>query len=130
MKIVISAEGSGLKAQASPIFGRCPVYAFIDTDTMAIESVSNPAQNAAGGAGIQAAQFVVSKGVEAVLAGNVGPNAAEVLDAAGIQVWLIRDTTVESAAHDFIAGKLPKALELRVASPANSQASAVPPTSS
>ena len=109
MKIVVSSQAPGLGAKASPIFGRCPVYVFVDTETMGAESVPNPAQNAAGGAGIQAAQFAVSKGVEAVLTGNVGPNASNVLEAAGIELYLVGDVTVEEAVKAFIAGQLTKA---------------------
>ena len=108
MKIVVSSEGPGLKSAVSPIFGRCPVYVFIDTNTMAVEPIPNPAQNAPGGAGIQAAQFVVSKGVKAVLTGNVGPNANDVLSASGIDVYMVKGGTVEKTVADFMAGKLPK----------------------
>ena len=109
MRVVVSSQGSGLGAKASPIFGRCAVYVFVDTETMEAESVPNPAQNAAGGAGIQAAQFVVSKGVGAVLTGNVGPNASNVLTAAGIDFYFVGDMTVEEAVKAFVAGQLTKA---------------------
>ena len=109
MRVVVSAEGSGMGAQASPIFGRCPVYVFVDTDTMAVESVPNPAQNTPGGAGIEAAQFVVSRGIQAVLAGNVGPNAAGALAAAGVAVYLVRDLTVEKAVQALASGDLTRA---------------------
>lgn len=49
MKIVVSADGPDLDAPASPVFGRCPMYVFVDTDSMASEDVENPAINAAGG---------------------------------------------------------------------------------
>ncbi|MFX0121789.1 MAG: NifB/NifX family molybdenum-iron cluster-binding protein, partial [Candidatus Hodarchaeota archaeon] len=65
MKVVVSAMGEDLNAEVSPIFGRCPMYIFVDTETMEFEAVPNPAMSASGGAGIQAAQFVVSKGVQA-----------------------------------------------------------------
>jgi len=116
MKIVVSSEASGLNAKASPIFGRCPVYVFVDTETMEVESVQNPAQNAAGGAGIQAAQFVVSKDVQAALAGNIGPNASNVLTAAGIDLYLVGDVTVEQAVKAFVAGELTTASGASLAS--------------
>jgi len=53
MRIVVSANGADLDAAASPVFGRCPTYVFVDTETMVFEAVDNPAMNAAGGAGIQ-----------------------------------------------------------------------------
>ena len=130
MKIVVSSEGPGLAAKVSSRFGRCPVYVFIDTDTKAVESVSNPAQNAAGGAGVQAAQYVASKGVQAALTGNVGPNANDVLSAAGIEVFIIGETTVGQAVKDFGAGKLPRASGATVASHAGTRAGTASPAAS
>ena len=106
MKIVISANGLDLDAPASPIFGRCRAYVFVDSESMTAEGVENPAQNAAGGAGIQAAQFVVDEGAEAVITGNVGPNAFNVIQAAGVPIYLFTGGTVRHAVEAFKAGKL------------------------
>lgn len=51
MKIAVSATGNGLDAPFSPLFGRCPVFAVVDTETMAFENIPNQAMAAAGGAG-------------------------------------------------------------------------------
>jgi predicted Fe-Mo cluster-binding NifX family protein len=53
---------------------------------MQFESLENSSAMAAGGAGISTGQMIASKGVEAVLTGNCGPNAYQVLLAAGVQV--------------------------------------------
>jgi predicted Fe-Mo cluster-binding NifX family protein len=106
MRIVISAQDENLEAPASPVFGRCPTYLFVDTDTMQFEAAPNPAMNQGGGAGIQAAQFVVEQGAEAVLSGNLGPNAFQVLEAAGIPVYLISEGTVRQAVEAFKAGRV------------------------
>jgi predicted Fe-Mo cluster-binding NifX family protein len=44
--------------------------------------------NAVQGAGIQAEQNVANLGVDATIAGNVGPNAPRTLDAAGVGIHL------------------------------------------
>jgi len=106
MKIVVTANGADLEAQAHPAFGRCPTYLFIDTETMQFEAVENPAANAAGGAGIQAAQFVVERGAQAVVTGNVGPNAFQVFRSAGIPVHLFDGGTVRQAVEAVKAGAL------------------------
>lgn len=108
MKIVVSAEAAGLEAKTSDIFGRCPFYVYVDTETMAVESEPNPAANMAGGAGIQAAQHVLGKGVGAILSGNLGPNAVEVLEAAGIDIYLMSEATVADAVRALKAGTLTK----------------------
>lgn len=86
MKVVVSGSGTDLSCQVDPRFGRCPYYLIVDTDTMAFEFISNIANGSAHGAGIKAAQLVASKGVEAVLTGNVGPNAYRALSGSSIKV--------------------------------------------
>lgn len=106
MRVVVASNGTDLSAEASPSFGRCLAYVFVDTETMEFEAVANPAANASGGAGIQAAQFVVEQGVQAVLAGNVGPNAYDVLQAANMPVFRHTGGTVRQAVEAYVAGKL------------------------
>lgn len=106
MKIVVSAQGDTLEAQTSPVFGRCPTYIFVDTETMDFEIVPNPAMNQGGGAGIQAAQFVINHGAQAVLTGNLGPNAFDVLQAAGISGYLVSEGTVHQAVEAFKDSRL------------------------
>lgn len=106
MKVVVTATGSNLDAPASPVFGRCSHYVFVDSETMAFEALENPAMSAAGGAGIQAAQYVVAQGAQAVLTGNVGPNAADVLQAAGVPIYQIADGTVRQVVTMFEQGQL------------------------
>jgi len=106
MKVVVSSQGENLDAPASPVFGRCPTYVFVDTETIEFEAVPNPAMSQGGGAGIQAAQFVVNMGVEAVLTGNLGPNAFDVLQAAGVPSYLVIEGTVRQAVEAYKAGQL------------------------
>ena len=106
MKVVVSAMQEGLDAEVSPVFGRCPVYVFVDTETMDSESAPNPAMSAPGGAGIQAAQFAVSKGITAALTGNVGPNAFNVLQAAGVTIYPVTGGTVRQVVEALKAGTL------------------------
>ena len=106
MKIAVSSQGENLEAPASPVFGRCPAYLFVEPETMEYEAVPNPAMNQGGGAGIQAAQFVVGQGANVVLSGNLGPNAFDVLQAAGVPGYLVPEGTVRQAVEAYKAGKL------------------------
>ncbi|MBC8449674.1 MAG: NifB/NifX family molybdenum-iron cluster-binding protein [Chloroflexi bacterium] len=114
MRIVVTSNGRDLDAPASPVFGRCPVYVFVDTETMQCEAVDNPAMSAAGGAGIQAAQFIVEQGAQAVLSGNMGPNAFNVFQAANVPVYLISGGTVQEAVEAYKAGRLPSTADANV----------------
>jgi predicted Fe-Mo cluster-binding NifX family protein len=106
MKLAVASSGSGLDSPVDLRFGRCPWFVIVDTDTMNFEAVPNPAAGAAGGAGIQAAQMLLSKGVNAVVAGQVGPNAFQVLSAAGVQVLPFAGGTVKDAVDAFLGGRL------------------------
>jgi predicted Fe-Mo cluster-binding NifX family protein len=106
MKIVVTANGASLDAPPSSVFGRCPWYVFVDPDTMKFEAVENPALGAAGGAGIQAAQFVVEHGANAVVTGNVGPNALDVFRSAGVPIYIGQGETVRDALHAYRNGLL------------------------
>lgn len=106
MKVVVTANGTDLDAPISPVFGRCSTYLFVDTETMQFDVVENPAIRAPGGAGIQAAQFVIERGAEAVLTGNVGPNAFGVFQAANVPVYLLGNGTVQGAVEAYTKGQL------------------------
>ena len=79
MKIAVSATGPDMDAEVDPRFGRCQYFIIVDPETMEFEAVDNESAMASGGAGISAAQMIAGKGVEAVLTGNCGPNAYQVL---------------------------------------------------
>ena len=111
MKIVITAVDLHLDSAFNPTFGRCPVFLFIEDDVDGFEAVSNPAVDAHGGAGIQAAQFVVGQGAKAVITGRVGPNAMDVLKAADVAVYIFQGDTVCQALEAFKAGTLERQTE-------------------
>jgi len=106
MKIVVTANGVDLDAPISPVFGRCSTYLFVDPDTMDFEAVQNPAVSAPGGAGIQAAQFIIERGAQAVVTGNVGPNAFGVFRSANLPVFLLGSGTVRDALEAYKKGLL------------------------
>ena len=106
MQVAISSSGSSLSSQVYPQFGRAPYILIVDSDTMQYEALENPNVASAGKAGIQTAQLVADKGAQAVLTGNVGPNAFYVLWAASIEVIKGVSGTVESAVKRYLQGHL------------------------
>lgn len=106
MRVCISAAGNNLDAPVDPRFGRCPYFILADSETLEYEAVPNPAQQAIGGAGIQAGQWVANRGIQVVLTGRVGPNAQQVFAASGIKVAIGVEGTVRSALEAFKAGRL------------------------
>jgi len=87
MKIGVTSTGENLDAEIDQRFGRCKYFIIVETESMEFETISNENAMTAGGAGIQAAQTIAKKGVQAVITGNVGPNAFQTLSAAGIRVY-------------------------------------------
>lgn len=105
MRIAISATGTDLLSQVDPRFGRCRNFIIFDPETLEHEAVDNSNAAAGGGAGIATAQMIVDMGVRAVMTGNCGPNAYEVLSAAGVQVITGVTGTVQEAIEGYKAGR-------------------------
>ena len=87
MKVAVSATGNTLESKLDQRFGRTPCFMFVDTETMEFEAVDNGGAASSGGAGIAAAQLVADKDAKAVITGNVGPNAMNVLKAAKMDIY-------------------------------------------
>lgn len=104
MKIAISASGTTLDAEVDPRFGRCQYFIIADPETMDFEAIENSSAMAAGGAGISAAQTIADKGVKAVLTGNCGPNAHQVLVSAGIPIITGVSGKIGDVIKDYHAG--------------------------
>ncbi|MBU4294120.1 MAG: NifB/NifX family molybdenum-iron cluster-binding protein [Actinobacteria bacterium] len=106
MKICISSSGTDLDSNVDPRFGRCPYFIVYDTDNDKFEFFENESRNAMGGAGIQAAQFVVNKGVSTIISGAIGPNSFRVFNAANINIYSGVTGTVREAIDKLKNGKL------------------------
>ena len=105
MRIAITATGPTLDAEVDPRFGRCQYFVIVDPETMEFEALENSSAMAAGGAGISTGQMIASKGAQVVLTGNCGPNAYQVLSAAGVQVITGVMGGVRDAIEGFKAGR-------------------------
>ncbi len=115
MKIAISTTGPTLDAEVDPRFGRCQYFIIVDPETMQFEAIENSGVMAAGGAGISAGQMIAGKGVQAVLTGNCGPNAYQVLSAAGIQVITGVSGKVKDAVQSYKSGQFQASSQPNVA---------------
>lgn len=106
MKICITAQGPTLEAPVDNRFSRCANFAILNPDTMEYESLPNPGAMTSGGAGAQAAQFVIEHEVDVVLTGHVGPGAYHTLNASGVTIYIGISGTVRDAISQYQAGKL------------------------
>ncbi len=106
MKVAVTSQGKDLSSEVDPRFGRCSWFIIADTEDGSWEAVDNSSsQQAAHGAGIQAAQAVSRHGVQTVLTGHCGPKAYGALGAARITVVEGASGTVSEALEKLKRGE-------------------------
>ncbi len=107
MKLVITTTGQSLDAPMDRRFGRAGGFLVYDLDTETFTVIDND-QNlqAAQGAGIQAAQTVVTSGAQAVITGHCGPKAYRLLCTANVTVYNCEAATVSQALEQYQSGEL------------------------
>jgi len=105
VKICVTSEGHDLDSKVDPRFGRCSYFIFVDTDTGKYETVKNPNLEETGGVGIRSGKLVVEKGVEAVISGNIGPNAFQALSAAKVKTYTVSSGTIREVVEKFKRGE-------------------------
>ncbi len=106
MKIAIPVNEKSTAGEVCISFGRAPYFLIYDTETKASDFINNGGASSQGGAGIKAAQTVVDSKVEALLTPRCGENAAQVITAAGIQMYKTKENSIQDNIAAFIAGKL------------------------
>ncbi len=83
MKVMIPLDEN--KVDVCPTFARAPYFLCGDENQVTI--LENPAANAQGGAGLQAAQFVVDQEAAALVTVRCGQNAADIFKLAQVKIY-------------------------------------------
>ena len=104
MKLAIPMDDT--KQNVCVSFGRTPYFLFYDVETKEKTLLENPAAEAQGGAGIQAAQFIVDEGADVLLTVRCGENAKAVFDTAHLKVYKTAATSAEENITLFLEDKL------------------------
>ena len=87
LKIALTSDKGTIDDNLDLRFGRSSYFLIYDLNSGEFESVNNKGASSSGGAGIAAAQQLIDEGVEAVITGNVGPNAYQLLKDTNIKVY-------------------------------------------
>lgn len=106
MKVALTCMGACLEHELDPRFGRARYFLIYDTETHFVDVIDNEAHAPSGGAGIAAAQKLADGQVEAVITGQVGPNALNVLRAARLKLYQGTAGSAKQNLDAFLAGQL------------------------
>lgn len=109
MIVCVAATGKDLNAPVEGKFSECPSFIFYDTEKKAVsETPDNPAVLQPREGERQAADFVVEKGAEAVLAAAVGIHSFDRLSEEEITVFTVESGDAQRALSLFASGELPR----------------------
>jgi predicted Fe-Mo cluster-binding NifX family protein len=106
MNVAITIAAESPDAPPDTHFGRAAAFLLVDMDTGQRQVAANPAAAAPGGAGVQAAEFIIQQGAGAVISGSFGPKAYDVLAAAGVSMYRANAETVDDLLRGYWNGEL------------------------
>ncbi|MEA3296103.1 MAG: NifB/NifX family molybdenum-iron cluster-binding protein [Patescibacteria group bacterium] len=110
MKIAISSIDKNIESDISDVFGRCPYFIITEIKDGKIkktEAIKNESANQNSGAGVSATQLIAENNVNAIITGNVGPKALDVLNQFNIEIYS-GEGIVKDVLQAFIDKKLKK----------------------
>ena len=110
MKIAIPVNEDKITVCIS--FGRAPLFLLVDEQSGKREYLDNQAAASQGGAGIKAAQILVTHGAQVLLTPRCGEDAAKVFEASGIALFKTSGDSVEDNLAAYMAGGLAKLQEV------------------
>jgi len=107
MKICFTAQGATLESPSEDRFGRAPYFIVVESENGSFEAIKNPYADGGGGVGPKAAQVLIANNVKALVSGQVGGNAKEVLAAAEIAMYTYKaGGSVKDALDQFTKNTL------------------------
>lgn len=106
MKIAMPVDDKSMESSVCQSFGRTPYFLIYDTESKDSVYLDNSAAASQGGAGIKAAQAIVDNNVSALLTPRCGENAAEVINAANINIYRTINDSITDNIDALNNGKL------------------------
>ncbi|MDO5836574.1 MAG: NifB/NifX family molybdenum-iron cluster-binding protein [Methanobacterium sp.] len=104
---VPSLDQGGLKGNISQHLGKTPYFVLIKWENDQIENfqiLESKAKHVGGN--MTPGEFIAGSGANTVLCGNLGPKAVQMLQRAGIEVFVGASGTVIEALQSWAEGKL------------------------
>ncbi|MEA2097878.1 MAG: NifB/NifX family molybdenum-iron cluster-binding protein [Patescibacteria group bacterium] len=110
MKIAVSSTDKNIESDISDVFGRCPYFIIAEIKDGKIEkteTIKNKSIDQNSGAGVSTVQLIAENNVNAIITGNVGPKALDVLNQFNIEIYF-GEGIIKDALQAFIDKKLKK----------------------
>ena len=108
MKLCIPvAENLALESIVYGHFGSAPMFVIVDSETLAVEPLTNNDEHHAHGA-CSPMRALAGRQVDAVIVGGIGAGAVNGLRQAGISVYAGTELTLREAVARFKTGQLPE----------------------
>lgn len=106
MKIAISSQGKEENSLMDSRFGRCEYFCIYDIEDDGFKVIENTAINSNAGAGIEAANLVLKETIDAIVTGNIGPHANEVLKRSNIKIFTSDVKKISDIINEYKGNKL------------------------
>ena len=110
MTIAISAPSNTLEGLVFNRFARAPYFLIItlkDNNVSSFNTIKNIQNEMSTGSGISVSEMLANYNVNAIITGNIGPRALDVLSQFNIPVFQSNDS-VTSSIDKFINNQLPQ----------------------
>jgi predicted Fe-Mo cluster-binding NifX family protein len=88
MIVAVCSSGDSPTSPMDSRFGRSPVFMLYNSESGVYRSVANGAKDSAGGAGSKALQQLLNEEVDVLIAGEIGPKAADALEEFELPVFM------------------------------------------
>ena len=108
MKIAVSSTGKSVEGNVSDVFGRCSYFIIVEIEDDKIkntETIENKSTEQTSGAGISTGQLIAEQEIKAVITGNVGPRALDILGQFGIKIYSGKGR-IKDVLDNFLKGGL------------------------
>jgi len=111
VRIAVATKGHrGLEDEVSEVFGRSRTFTIVDVEDGEIKEVNvveNPAADYPHGAGPIAVKMLTDSGVNVVIAPEVGPGVAKLLEYHGVSYVLVQpDSKVRDTVREYLSKQL------------------------
>lgn len=106
MKICLTSSGPSEDSNLDIRFGRCPFFIVYNDKQDKYAVVKNEYAQTARGAGIAAAQKISDLGCQVLITGNIGPNAFQALQTAGIKIFCSSSGKISEILEEYKKGDL------------------------